>query len=95
MAIQRLREGRSYLDPALSEPIRRASADGPGPALSPRERDILRGVAAGRSSKEIGRQHAIAPKTVCNHVNNICQKLKLRHRGQLVLYAAQHGLTAL
>ena len=95
MAIQRLQEGGSYLDPALSERLGRASADQPGPALSPRERDILAGVAAGRSSKEIGRQHAIAAKTVCNHVNNICQKLDLRHRGQLVLYAAQHGLTSL
>jgi len=95
LAIHRVREGSSYLDPALSEPIRRAWASPPRPGLSPRERDILMGVAAGRSSKEIGRQHAIAPKTVCNHVNNIYQKLKLRHRGQLVLYAAQHGLTAL
>jgi DNA-binding CsgD family transcriptional regulator len=49
-------------------------------------------VANGRSSKDIARQFSIAPKTVCNHVNNIYAKLNLRHRGQLVLYAAQRGL---
>jgi DNA-binding NarL/FixJ family response regulator len=99
MAIDRLREGGSYVDPALAEPLRRAEAD-PGaeadwlrPELSRRERDILVGVANGWSSKEIAQRHAIAPKTVCNHVHNIRQKLKLRHRGQLVLYAAKHGLT--
>jgi len=94
-AIRCLRESGGYLDPVLAGPLHRASAGPLGPGLSPRERDILVGVAAGRSSKEIARQHAIAPKTVCNHVNNICQKLKLRHRGQLVLYAAQHGLATL
>jgi len=30
---------------------------------------------------------------VSNHVNNMEKKLHVRHRGQLVLYAAQQGLT--
>jgi DNA-binding CsgD family transcriptional regulator len=61
--------------------------------LSDRERDILVRIAGGRSTKEIARDCAISPKTVGNHVSNICHKLHLHHRGQLVLFALQQGLT--
>jgi DNA-binding NarL/FixJ family response regulator len=99
-AVDALRQGGSYLDPMLARQVQRAVTDSvsgvsaPRSGLSRREHDILVGVASGRSSKEIAQEFAIAPKTVCNHVNNIYQKLNLRHRGQLVLYAAQHGLTS-
>ena len=61
--------------------------------LSGREREILTGIASGRSTKQVARDYAISPKTVGNHVNNICHKLNLRHRSQLVLFALQQGLT--
>ena len=63
------------------------------PGLSEREREILTGIASGRSTKQVARDYAISPKTVGNHVNNICHKLNLRHRSQLVLFALQQGLT--
>ena len=63
------------------------------PGLSGREREILTGIASGRSTKQVARDYAISPKTVGNHVNNICHKLNLRHRSQLVLFALQQGLT--
>jgi DNA-binding NarL/FixJ family response regulator len=63
--------------------------------LSQRQRDILVRIAGGRSTKQVAREYAIAPKTVANHVNNIYQKLNLRARGQLVLYAAKRGSTSL
>lgn len=66
-----------------------------GATLSLHERGILVRVANGRSSKEIAREFAITPKTVANHVTNMYQKLGLKHRGELVLYAAQEGLTSL
>jgi len=100
-AVDTLRQGGAYLDPMLAGQVQRAARDAvsgvsaPRSGLSRREHDILVGVASGRSSKEMAREFAIAPKTVCNHVNNIYQKLNLRHRGQLVLYAAQHGLATL
>jgi DNA-binding NarL/FixJ family response regulator len=97
-ALERLREGEYYLDPLLVEPILRASRDLDATErvtladLSQRESDILVGIASGRSSKEIAREYAITAKTVANHVHNIYRKLKLRHRGELVLYAAREGL---
>jgi DNA-binding NarL/FixJ family response regulator len=99
-AIDAVRQSGSYLDPRLADQMRWAStaAAAPRPAgseLSPREREILARVANGHSSKQIAREYALAPKTVCNHVTNIARKLQLRHRGQLVIYAAQHGLATL
>ncbi len=65
----------------------------PRPRLSERERDILTRIASGRSTKQVARDCAISPKTVGNHVSNIRHKLNLHHRGQLVLFALQQGLT--
>jgi DNA-binding NarL/FixJ family response regulator len=89
-----------YLDPLLMESVLLAmQAQGAGSiastGLSLREREILVWIASGLSTKQVARECAITPKTVGNHVNNIYQKLNLRHRGQLVLYAAQQGLTTI
>jgi DNA-binding CsgD family transcriptional regulator len=65
----------------------------PRSRLSEREWDILIRIASGRSTKQVARDCAISPKTVGNHVSNIGQKLNLHHRGQLVLFALQQGLT--
>src|SRR5438128_1945584 len=99
-AIASLCRSGVYLDPLLMGSVLAAIQDiGAGSTtstgLSLREREILVLIASGRSTKEIARACAIAPKTVASHVNNIYQKLNLRHRGQLVLYAAQRGLARL
>jgi DNA-binding NarL/FixJ family response regulator len=96
-AIDSLDRSGFYLDPILMGQVLTAMQRpyaGPPAAtdLSPREREILVQIASGRSTKQIARECAITPKTVANHVNNMYQKLHLRHRGQLVLYAAQQGL---
>lgn len=97
-AIATLYRSGFYIDPLLAAaPIATLAPtrERDNSALSIREREILVFVASGRSTKEIARECAITPKTVGNHVNNMYQKLKLRHRGQLVLYAAQRGLTTI
>jgi len=97
-AIERVRAADYYLDAAIAGRILGAirqsgTAGAPRTGLSERERDILIRIAGGRSTKEIGREYAITPKTVGNHVTNIYRKLNLRHRGDLVLYAAKQGLS--
>ena len=97
-AVETLRETGFYLDPLLVErilPAVRRSRETRSGALSPREREILIRIATGLSTKQVAREYAITAKTVGNHINSIYQKLNLRHRGELVLYAAQHGLTAI
>jgi DNA-binding NarL/FixJ family response regulator len=89
-AIAEVYRSGSYLDPLLMDSVLNAV-----PTLSVRERQILVRIASGLSTKEVARECAITPKTVANHVNNMVQKLHFRHRGQLVLYAAQQGLTTI
>lgn len=61
-------------------------------SLSPRERDILRGIARGASNKEIGRELGIAETTVKIHVQHILRKLDVSSRVQAAVIATGHGL---
>ena len=66
-----------------------------GPAmasLSPRELDILRGIARGASNKEIGREHGIAETTVKIHVQHILRKLDVSSRVHAAVIATEQGL---
>ena len=60
--------------------------------LSPRERDILRGIARGASNKEIARDLGIAETTVKIHVQHVLRKLGFSSRVQAAVAAAAHGL---
>jgi len=60
--------------------------------LSPRERDILRGIARGASNKEIGRELGIAETTVKIHVQHVLRKLDVSSRVQAAVLATEVGL---
>ena len=60
-------------------------------ALSPREREILRGVVLGRGNKEIARTLGIAETTVKIHVQHILRKLDVSSRVQAAVIAAEQG----
>lgn len=59
--------------------------------LTPRERQILEGVASGRSNKEIGRDLDLTEKTVKHYMTNILQKLQVRNRVEAALLAQREG----
>ncbi len=61
-------------------------------ALTPREREILALVAAGRSNAEIGQQLFISAKTVSVHVSNVMAKLGAASRTEAVALARRSGL---
>jgi DNA-binding CsgD family transcriptional regulator len=61
-------------------------------ALTPREREILELVAAGRSNGEIGKQLFISAKTVSVHVSNILAKLGASGRTEAAAIARRRGL---
>ena len=61
-------------------------------SLSPREREILRGIARGASNKEIGREHGIAETTVKIHVQHILRKLDVSSRVHAAVIATEQGL---
>ena len=63
-------------------------------ALSPRELEVLRHIAAGDSNKLIARAFDLSPHTVKRHVANILDKLVLQSRGQAAAWYRQHAAQA-
>jgi DNA-binding NarL/FixJ family response regulator len=55
--------------------------------LTPREKQILEGLAAGLSNKEIGEKLFLSEKTVKHYMTNILQKLQVRNRVEAALLA--------
>jgi len=68
-----------------------ATADDPF-GLSPREREVLRLVAEGKSNKEIGEALFVSPRTAGTHVTNIFGKLDVTSRSAAVAVALNHRL---
>ena len=60
--------------------------------LSPRELDVLRGIARGASNKEIARDHGIAETTVKIHVQHVLRKLDVSSRVHAAVIATEQGL---
>lgn len=61
-------------------------------ALTPREREILRMIATGESTKGTAEKLHVSPATVRNHVQNILGKLGAHSRLEAVVYATRHRL---
>jgi DNA-binding NarL/FixJ family response regulator len=76
---------RDYLE-------RAKGGDAPAELLTPRESEILKLVAEGYTSKEIGEMLVISVKTVERHRANILEKLGMRDRVELTRYAIRCGL---
>jgi len=60
--------------------------------LTPREIEVLRLIAGGRTSKEAARELDIAPKTADNHIQSLYSKIGVKTRAAAALYALERGL---
>jgi DNA-binding NarL/FixJ family response regulator len=69
--------------------------DGPRPSLTPRETDILWGIAKGFTYAELAGRLGISRQTVPVHVRNIYRKLQASNRSEAVFEAAKLGLIKL
>ena len=63
------------------------------PALTPREREVLRLIVEGADNVAIGRELSISPHTVKQYVTNIFEKLGVHSRVQAAVYAVRAELT--
>ncbi len=61
-------------------------------ALTPREMDVLRLVAAGNANKEIGARLSLTEVTIKSHVKNILAKLGANDRTHAVTIALKRGI---
>jgi DNA-binding NarL/FixJ family response regulator len=64
-----------------------------GAALTGREREVLRLIAAGRPNKAIAAALSMSERTVARHVTNIYAKIGTHTRSAATAYAIRHRLT--
>lgn len=67
-------------------------AEAPVDQLTPREMEVLRLIAKGKSNKEIADTLIVSEKTIKTHVSNILSKLHLADRTQVAIYALRKRL---
>ena len=93
LAVRGIAAGGTFVSPSIRAKLRALQRNGPTHlALSDREREVLRLVALGHSSKEIARVLAISPRTVDTYRNRLMQKLGLHSVADVVRYAVQGGM---
>ena len=63
--------------------------------LTPREREVLQGLAAGLGDKEIAQRLSISTETARKHMTNILAKLGVESRLQALVFAVHHGLVTI
>jgi DNA-binding NarL/FixJ family response regulator len=97
VALRAVARGETYLSPAVSthviaEYLRRTGGAAAAGPLTPRQREILRLVAEGETTKGIARHLGISAKTVEAHRAQLMDRLGIRDVAGLVRYAIRTGL---
>ena len=101
-AVRAVHDGHVFLGDAVNEQVLRdylslaeTGGDGALAPLSPREREVLKLLAEGGSTKEIAHELSVSVKTVETHRKAVMDKLEIRSIAELTKYAIREGLTAL
>ena len=92
LARRLLRRLEGQQAPGLRGGAQHGRVNAGGDKLSEREREILRLVASGYTSGEIGKRLTISAQTVNTHIKNTYRKLQVRTRAQAVNLATMRGL---
>jgi DNA-binding NarL/FixJ family response regulator len=103
-AVRIVASGDALLAPSVTRSVIEEFTRHPAPAplqhpvavaaLTPREREVLDLLVSGLSNPEICRRLFISDATAKTHVARILQKLDLRDRVQVVIYAYESGLVS-
>lgn len=100
LALKAVTRGDSYLSPRVSRQIvegyvQRTGGGKAREQLSPRQREILKLVAEGLSTKQIAHHLGVSVKTVESHRAQLMERLRIRDVAGLVRYAIRAGLVDL
>jgi DNA-binding NarL/FixJ family response regulator len=90
-ALKAIAAGRVYLSPDIALAAMQTHRE-PEVLLTPRQCDVLKGIAQGQSSKEIARGMGVSPKTVAYHRAELIQRLDLHDVASLTRFALRQGL---
>ena len=95
IAIRTVAAGGTFVTPSIQAKILELQRGGRGSALlSTREREVIKLIALGHSSKEIGRIMGISPRTVDTYRNRLMQKLGLNSLAEVIRYAVRTGMVS-
>jgi len=62
----------------------------PAPILTPRERDVVRGIVSGRTNKQMALELGIKEQGIKNLLSAVYQKCHVRSRLELAMFALRH-----
>jgi DNA-binding NarL/FixJ family response regulator len=98
IAVRAVANGKRYLSPAIARIVLtqlknpRSSDSGNSGGLTLREREVLRLLADGSTSKDIAQRLGISPKTAQAHRENIKNKIGVTSTAEMVRYAIKHKI---
>jgi DNA-binding NarL/FixJ family response regulator len=98
IAVRAVARGETYLSPAVSKRVvddyvsRTGGTADPLTSLTPRQREILRLVAEGQTSKEIAQRLGLSYRTVESHRMQLMKRLNLHDVTGLVRFAMRAGV---
>jgi DNA-binding NarL/FixJ family response regulator len=92
MAIDSVMAGGIYYSAALARRLAKPASGAPQEnGLTAREQEVMRGIAAGHSNKQIARMMELSVRTVETHRLNIKRKLGIEGQAELIRFAVQHA----
>lgn len=94
-AVQTVVCGGTFVTPSIREKMQKMKRDGQSAVqLSKREREVIKLIALGKSSKEIARIMEISPRTVDTYRKRLMDKLGLKNLAEVVRYAVRLGVVS-
>ncbi len=99
-AIRAVHRGESFLYPSaaaalIQDYLQQAEEEEPYDRLTAREREILKLIADGHTSRKIAEMLVLSVKTVLGHRAKMMEKLNLHNRTDLIKYAMRKGLVSM
>jgi DNA-binding NarL/FixJ family response regulator len=98
-AIRSVNRGNSFLYPSaatalIEDYLRQEGGKDPYERLTAREREILKLIAEGHTSREIAEMLYLSLKTVLGHRTKVMKKLDVHNHTELIKYAVRKGLVS-